>query len=183
MKSGARTANVADMANETVYTSSSETTSLFITEQLLQEISGNERNVVVIESPRVADLAAQFRHFALRSGTPIYLWSADHGIASLRELDFVVPGSQRLPDALRHVIATLHAGIYVFVGASKELKLGQLAVLRQIARPGNAVAGRKLVLLDVKVRLPENMENLVHRIVHDVSTRRPPRLRDGRWVC
>ena len=183
MKSSARTANVAAMANESVYTTSSETTSLFVTEQLLQEISEHERNVLVIESPRVADLTAQFRQYALRSGTPIYLWSANHGIASLRELDFIVPGSQRVLDALRHVIATLHAGIYVFVGASKELKLGQLALVRQIARPGNSVSGRKLVLLDVKVRLPENMENLVHRIVHDVSTRRPPRLRDGRWVC
>jgi len=32
------------------------------------------------------------------------------------------------------------------------------------------------------VRMPEGLDVFVHRIVHDIETKRPPRLRDGRWV-
>ena len=41
---------------------------------------------------------------------------------------------------------------------------------------------RKLVFIDSKVRMPDGLDAFVHRIVHDIETKRPPRLRDGRWV-
>jgi len=170
------------MANDFHPITSSESTSVFVTQQLIDDLSSNERNVIAIESPVVPDLIAQFRQFAMRSGLPIYLWTADAGIVSLREMDFVVPGSQRLVDALRHVASTLHLGIYLFVGANKDLRPPASGVVRQIARPGASVEGRKLVFLDKKVRLSEGLDSMVFRIVHDISLRRPPRLRDGRWV-
>lgn len=155
---------------------------MFVTQQLIDDISNHTRNVIAIESPKVSDLVAQFRQFAMRSGTPIYLWTSNGGIVSLREMDFVVPGSQRLHDALRHVASTLHLGIYLFVGAVKELRPPASVVVRQFARPGNAVAGRKIVFLDSKIFLPEGLDGNVHRIIHDASVRKPPRLRDARWV-
>lgn len=182
VKSLAQLAMVVSMANDSNPITSSESTSLFVTQQLMDDLSSSERNVIAIESPVVPDLIAQFRQFAMRSGLPIYLWAAETGIVSLREMDFVVPGSQRLVDALRHVASTLHLGIYLFVGASKDLRPPASGVVRQIARPGAAVEGRKLVFLDKKVRLSEGLDTMVYRIVHDISLRRPPRLRDGRWV-
>ncbi len=97
-------------------------------------------------------------------------------------MDFVVPGSQRLNDALRHVASTMHLGIYLFVGASRDLKPPATAVVRQFARPGNAIPGRKIVFLDAKVKLADGVDSYVHRIVHDIAAHKPPRLRDGRWV-
>ena len=182
MKSSRQVAKVGGMPIESNAITSSENTSLFVTQQLVDSLSNSERNIVAIESPRVSDLVAQFRQFAMRSGTPIYHWSAEEGIVSLREMDFVVPGSQRLNDALRHVASTMHLGIYLFVGASRDLKPPATAVVRQFARPGNAIPGRKIVFLYAKVKLADGVDSYVHRIVHDIAAHKPPRLRDGRWV-
>lgn len=182
VKSLLQAAMVGTMPIESNIITSSESTSVFVTPQLVESISNNERNIIAIESPRVADLLAQFRQYAMRSGTPIYQWTADEGIVSLREMDFIVPGSQRLNDALRHVASTMHLGIYLFVGATKELRPPATGVVRQFARPGTAVPGRKIVFLDTKVKLTDGIDAFVHRIVHDIAAHKPPRLRDGRWV-
>ncbi len=182
VKSSLQAAMVGTMASGSKHITSSENTSVFVTQQLVDSLSNSERNVVAIESPRIADVMAQFRQFAMRSGTPIYQWTADEGIVSLREMDFVVPGSQRLHDALRHVASTMHLGIYLFVGASKDLRPPATGVVRQFARPGSAIPGRKIVFLDTKVKLTEGVDAFVHRIVHDIEERKPPRLRDGRWI-
>lgn len=182
MKSSRQVAIVGAMATESNSTSSAENTSVFVTQQLIDTISNSDRNLIAIESPRVSDLMAQFRQYAMRSGTPIYQWTAEEGIVSLREMDFIVPGSQRLNDALRHVASTMHLGIYLFVGASRDIKPPATAVVRQFARPGSAVPGRKIVFLDAKVKLSDGIDSFVHRIVHDIALRKPPRLRDGRWV-
>lgn len=175
-------AMVSTMPIESNIITSSENTSVFVTPQLVESISNSERNIIAIESPRVADLLAQFRQFAMRSGTPIYQWTAEEGIVSLREMDFIVPGSQRLNDALRHVASTMHLGIYLFVGATKELRPPATGVVRQFARPGTSIPGRKIVFLDAKVKLTDGVDAFVHRIVHDIAARKPPRLRDGRWI-
>jgi len=182
VKSSLQAAMVSAMPTPSNIITSSESTSVFVTQQLVDSVSNSERNIVAIESPRVTDLMAQFRQYAMRSGTPIYQWTAEEGIVSLREMDFVVPGSQRLNDALRHVASTLHLGIYLFVDATRDLKPPASGVVRQFARPGNAIPGRKIVFLDSKVKLPDGVDAFVHRIVHDIETRKPPRLRDGRWV-
>jgi hypothetical protein len=182
VKSLLQAAIVGTMPIESNIITSSENTSVFVTPQLVESISNNERNIVAIESPRVGDVIAQFRQYAMRSGTPIYQWTAEDGIVSLREMDFVVPGSQRLNDALRHVASTMHLGIYLFVGATKELRPPATGVVRQFARPGTGVPGRKMVFLDAKVKLTDGVDALVHRIVHDIAARAPPRLRDGRWI-
>lgn len=182
VKSLLQAAMVGTMPTESNVITSSETTSLFVTPQLVEAISNSDRNIIAIESPRVSDLMAQFRQYAMRSGTPIYQWTAEEGIISLREMDFVVPGSQRLNDALRHVASTLHLGIYLFVNATRELRPPATGVVRQFARPGTSIAGRKIVFLDTKVKLTDGVDAFVHRIVHDIAAHKPPRLRDGRWV-
>ena len=182
VKSLPQAAMVRTMPVESNVITSTETTSVFVTPQLVESISASERNIVSIESPRVADLMTQFKQYAMRSGTPIYQWTAEDGIVSLREMDFVVPGSQRLHGALRHVASTMHLGIYLFVGATRELRPPATGVVRQFARPGNAIPGRKIVFLDTKVKLTDGVDAFVHRIVHDIAAHKPPRLRDGRWV-
>lgn len=165
-----------------------ETPDVFVTPRLFDRIVGSERNIIAIETPRADEVLAQFRQFALRSGNSIYAWSESDGLQSLREGEVTVPGSTRLPDALRYVGTSLHFGVYVFRGLTALLRFSPtrpqvLALLRQIARakPG-ATTVRKLVLLDEKVALAEGFEEITERFVDEPSERRRFRLRDGRWV-
>ncbi|HVF33847.1 MAG TPA: hypothetical protein VND91_00820 [Candidatus Saccharimonadia bacterium] len=166
----------------------SETADVFVTPKLFDRIVASERNIIAIETPRVDELLAQFRHFALRSGNSIYAWSEADGLQSLREGDVSVPGSARLQDALRYVGASLHFGVYVFRGVTAMLRFSPvraqvLALLRQIARskPGVATV-RKLVLIEDKVALSDGLDEITERFVDEPSERRRYRLRDGRWV-
>ena len=162
-------------------TTTSETTSIFVTQKLYDEISGSEKHLIVIETARVPDVVQQFRQFAMRSGGSLYLWTEDVGITNLREADLPVPGSQRLHDALRHVANSLHPGVYVFIGFGKQLRPPATSVVRQLARQTGPGA-KKVVFVDAKVRLPEGLDVFVNRIVHVAEDKKPPRLRDGRWV-
>ncbi|MCC6560464.1 MAG: hypothetical protein IT478_03825 [Xanthomonadales bacterium] len=168
------------MSAEARVSTTSEATSLFVTPKLYDDIAGCDKHLIVIESPRVDEIIAQFRQFAMRSGNSVYHWSEGTGVVSMRESELTVPGSQRFHEALRHIQNSLHVGVYLFTGFSKLLRPPVTGVLRQLARQqGHA---RKLVFIDVKVRMPEGLDAMVHRIVHDIDSRRPPRLRDGRWV-
>jgi len=166
----------------------SESGDVFVTPRLFDRIVESERNIIAIETPRVDEVLAQFRHFALRSGNSIYAWSEADGLQSLREGEVTVPGSARLPDALRYVGTSLHFGVYVFRGVTALLRFSPirtqvLALLRQIARgkPGTATV-RKLVLIEDKVTLAEGLEEITERFVDEPAARRRFRLRDGRWV-
>lgn len=168
--------------------SASDSGGVFVTPRLFDRIVESERNIIAIETPRVDELLAQFRHFALRSGNSIYAWSEADGLQSLREGDVSVPGAARLQDALRYVGASLHFGVYVFRGVTAMLRFSPvrmqvLALLRQIARskPGSATV-RKLVLIEDKVSLSDGLEEITERFVDEPSERRRFRLRDGRWV-
>lgn len=166
----------------------SESSAPFVTPRLFDRIVEGERSLVAIETPRADEVLAQFRQFALRSGNSIYAWSEADGLQSLREGDVTVPGSTRLPEALRYVNSSLHFGVYVFRGLSAMLRFSPmrtqvLALLRQIARqkPGAAVV-RKLVLIDEKVALSDGLDEMMERFVDEPASRRRIRLRDGRWV-
>lgn len=168
------------MSQDNRISTTSEATSLFVTPKLYEEIVESDKHLVVIETPRVDDIIAQFRQFAMRSGNSIYHWSEGIGVVSLRESDLTVPGSQRMHDALRHIQNSLHIGVYLFTGFSKLLRPPVTGVLRQLARQQGQA--RKLVFIDQKVRMPEGLDAFVLRLVHDMDSKRPPRLRDGRWI-
>ena len=89
---------------------------VFVTPQLFDEIVGDEKSLIAIDTPRVEDVLAQFKQFAVRSGNSIYAWTEGDGITSLRGGDVSVPGSARIADALRYVNASIHFGVYLFVG-------------------------------------------------------------------
>lgn len=168
------------MSADARVSTTSEATSLFVTPKLYDEITECDKHLIVIESPRVDDIIAQFRQFARRSGNSVYHWSEGAGVVSMRESELAVPGSQRFHEALRHIQNSLHVGVYLFTGFQKMLRPPVTSVLRQLAKQQGH--SRKLVFIDTKVRMPEGLDAMVHRIVHDIDSRRPPRLRDGRWI-
>lgn len=161
---------------------------IFVTPQLFDRIVSAERSLVAIDTPRGAEILAQFRQFALRSGNSIYAWSETEGITSLRDREVSVPGSARLPEALRFVQTSLHFGVYIFheLGAQLRFSAGRaqvLAMLRQIGRAKSTGANvRKVVLIDQNVSFSEGVDELMVRFVDEPGGPGRPRLRDGRWV-
>ena len=162
--------------------------SVFVTPKLFERIVGSERSIIAIDTPRADEVLGQFRQFAVRSGNSIYAWTETEGLQSLRDGEVSVPGSTRLPDALRYVGGSLHFGVFLFRGLTGLLRFSPtrtqaLALLRQIGRskPGAATV-RKLVLIDEKVALSDGLDEITERFVDDPAERRRIRLRDGRWV-
>lgn len=152
-----------------------------VTPRLFDAILAAPGNLVALETPDPDEAVTQFRQLSLRSGRSIYLWDPEHGIRSLREPDVCVAGTQRLVDALRYILQSMHFGIYLFCGFAEQFKPPGPALLRRIARlrGGNA---RKLVLLGGPFDLPEETEPLFDRLPDVWRARLRPRLRDGRWM-
>ena len=92
------------------------------------------QNLIAIETAHAADVVAQFRLLALRTGQSVYYWQEDAGITSLRERDVRVPGSKRVTEALRYILQSMQFGIYLFTDYEEHLRAPNIGLLRQIAR-------------------------------------------------
>ena len=154
---------------------------VFVTPKLFDRIVQSPQNLIAIETANSADVLAQFRLLALRTGQSVYVWQDDTGITSLRERDLRVPGSKRVTDALRYILQSMQFGVYLFTDYAEHLRAPNIGLLRQIARirSGN---GRKVIFIGEEVHLPEGLDALVERISHQPAGNARPRLRDGRWV-
>ena len=154
---------------------------VFVTPKLFERIVQSPQNLIAIETPNAADVLAQFRLLALRTGQSVYYWQTEAGITSLREREMRVPGSKRVTDALRYILQSMQFGVYLFTDYAEHLRAPNIGLLRQIARirSGN---GRKVVFVGEHVELPEGLDELVERIPHLQVGQSRPRLRDGRWV-
>ncbi|HET9484312.1 MAG TPA: hypothetical protein VFO79_10180 [Xanthomonadales bacterium] len=162
-----------------------ENASVFVTPQLYEQIVGSDRNLIAIETPRPDEVLAQFRHFAVRSGSSIYWWNETEGVTSLRDSNASIPGSARLADALRHIGSSIHYGVYLFPKLGAQLRFApnraqSLAALRQFAKARSGTNVRKLVMIDTQIT--EGLEELAMRIRDEPTTSKRLRLRDGRWV-
>ncbi len=154
---------------------------VFVTPKLFERIVQSPHNLIAIETSHSADVVAQFRLLALRTGQSVYYWQQDAGITSLRERDVRVPGSKRVTDALRYILQSMQFGVYLFTDYEEHLRAPNIGLLRQIARTksGN---GRKVLFVGERVHLPEGLDALTDRIEHMPETQGKPRMRDGRWV-
>ena len=154
---------------------------VFVTPKLFDRIVQSPQNLIAIETPDAADVLAQFRLLALRTGQSVYYWQADTGIASLRERDVRVPGSVRMTDALRYILQSMQFGVYLFSDFAEHMRPPNISLLRQISRLRSGT-DRKVVFIGEQIHLPEGLDELVERISHQSAASVHPRLRDGRWV-
>lgn len=152
-----------------------------VTHKLLDRIVQSPQHLIALDTANVAETLAQMRTLALRSGTSVYAWEPEGGIASLRESGLQVPGSKRFSDALRYVLQSMHFGIYLFVHFADYLKPADTVVLRRISRMQTANE-RKLVFLGGHVELPEELDGMFERLSAEGERQSGLRLRDGRWV-
>ena len=157
------------------------TVEVFVTPKLFDRIVQSPQNLIAIETAHAADVLAQFRLLAMRTGQSVYYWQVDAGITSLRERDVRVPGSKRVTEALRYILQSMQFGVYLFTDYDEHLRAPNIGLLRQIARARSS-NGRKVVFVGERVTMPEGLDALTDRIEHFPETAGKPRLRDGRWV-
>jgi len=152
---------------------------------LVERIVDSATPVIALETGRPGVLLEQLRQAALRHGRAIYLWSAADGIGSLREPGVFVPGTRHVIDALRHIEASAHFGIYVFSPLA-DLKLAPgspaLVVFRRFLQTRAAPAcPRRIVLMDRYVGVDPEIDAQMERLF-DRPGQGSLRLRQGRWV-
>lgn len=147
--------------------------------ELLERILAASSGVVALDAAGPA-VIEQFTQIARHSGQAIYLWQPDTGLATLRELDTCVPGSQRLGGALRCIQQSNHFGVYLFRLPELRLEARDAGLLRQLAHESTAQI-RRTVLLDAPAPLPVELDGWVERVAQAQAAPRP-RLRDGRWI-
>lgn len=154
-------------------------TSAALSGSQIDELLERPERILVLESPDIEATLGQFEAFARQTGKAVYLWRPEQGLNSLKVADMRVPGSDRLAEALRYVVNSLHYGIYGFVEFEATLKMDGIQLLRQIA---SAQSGydRKVILLTNSYKLPRGLEQLAAVIRH--TPQQKLRLRDGRWV-
>jgi hypothetical protein len=152
---------------------------------LPERIIDSPSMLVALETPRPEALLDQFRRAAVRDGRAIYHYVPGVGIGSLREPGVHVPSTRSPFDALRHIEASGHFGIYVFHPVSTlGLVAGSAALdrLRQMLSVSHAdAAPKRIVLMDRYVGIQAALEPQVTRIF-DQQGRTTLRLRNGRWV-
>ena len=83
---------------------------VFVTPKLFDRIVQSQQNLIAIETANTAEVLAQFRMLALRSGQSVYYWQEESGIASMRDREARVPGSKRSGDALRYILQSPQFG-------------------------------------------------------------------------
>jgi hypothetical protein len=138
--------------------------------------------LVALKANDAAWLVEQFRLVARRTGQAVYLWRHAEGLVSLRDAQMRVPGCQRLGDALRYILQSLHFGVYLLDMPPGAPSATDGALLRQLSRAQTGHV-RRVVLLGASPSLLATFENDVVRVDADWQARSAaPRLRDGRWV-
>ena len=158
-----------------------KTSDLPITQKLLDRIVQSPQQVIALETANGAEIVAHMRTLAMRGGTSVYAWTAENGIASLRESGLNVAGSRRLGDALRYVLQSMHFGVYLFVDSAPLLRPVDTLLLRRISRL-QALNERKLVFIGQRVELPEELDGMFERLSIETENQLHLRLRDGHWV-
>lgn len=137
--------------------------------------------LVVLDHVDSNALIEQFRALARLNGQSVYLWRPESGMENLREAHAVIPGSQRIGNALRYIQQSIHFGIYLLSTFPMPLPPTDGALLRQLAR---APAGhvRRVVLLDAPSALTSSIDDVAVRLGGAMDMVQRPRLRDGRWL-
>lgn len=150
-------------------------------QKLVADLLAQDGRVIALTTPSSEAVVREFGRVARVSGQSIYRWIDDVGLRSMREGSFTVPGSKRLPDALRYIAQSMQFGVYLFVDIDRHLRHLNVALLRQIARARGGQE-RKVVMLGEQLLLPAVLGDAVVQIAHRAESRTRPRLRDGRWV-
>ncbi len=147
----------------------------------LEKLLEREDRIIALHTTDPDAAIVEFRLICRRTGRAMYHWSDVDGVVSMKAADIAVPGCQKLADALRYVVQSMHYGVYVFTQFERQLRPAAIARLKEILRMHDH---RTVILVSAHLDLPPRLnEQICHVRFADASDEPPrPRLRDGRWV-
>lgn len=148
---------------------------------MFESLLSTDKNLIIMSTPDPALALVQLRQLAMRGGQAVYVWQPESGIAPLRDASARVAGTERLSDALRHIQRSRHFGIYILLGAERELRREDVGLLQSISESDSA-APRKLAFLGASFIMPAELIESVHYIRCNGTTNANLRLRDGKWL-
>jgi hypothetical protein len=147
-------------------------------------------NQLLLESPSVLvalytkntpEILKALETYTRRNAQSIYSWTMDRGFVGLREDSFVVPATRRIPDAIRHVQASVHFGTYLISASAVQFTPPLIAQLRQMARAQDGIT-KRLVFISEDGNLPASLTEYCAHIQLQPRSAARLRLRDGRWI-
>ncbi len=154
---------------------------VLVTPKMFESLLSADKNLIVMSTPEPVVALAQLRQLAMRGGQAVYVWEPELGIAPMRDASARVTSTERLGDALRYIQRSRHFGIYVLVGAERELRAEHTGLLQSISE-GDSPAARKLAFLGSSFNLPADLIESVDYIRCNGATTARLRLRDGKWL-
>lgn len=156
-------------------------TAVLVTPKMFESLLTADKNLIIMSTPDPTLALSQLRQLAMRGGQAVYVWEPEIGIAPMRDTSARVGSTERLGDALRHVLRSRHFGIYIMVGAERELRPEHSGLLKSIS-DSVSPAARKLAFLGSSFNMPADLVQSVEYIRCNGATTARLRLRDGKWL-
>lgn len=147
---------------------------------MFESLLSADRNLIVMSTPEPLVALSQLCQLAMRGGQAVYSWEPGLGIAPMRDLRARIASTERLGDALRYIQRSRHFGIYVLVGAERELLAEHTGLLQAISEDGSP-ATRKLAFLCSSFNMPADLVDSVEYLRCNGASTARLRLRDGKW--
>lgn len=153
---------------------------VLVTTKMFESLLSADRNLIVMSTPEPLVALSQLCQLAMRGGQAVYSWEPGLGIAPMRDLRARIASTERLGDALRYIQHSRHFGIYVLVGAERELLAEHTGLLQAISEDGSP-ATRKLAFLCSSFNMPADLVDSVEYLRCNGASTARLRLRDGKW--
>ena len=123
--------------------------------------------LIAIETTTPERVMEMFRSFSQRTGKAVYHWTAEEGMFRLGGFEhIIIPHTRHPADVLDYIASNNLYGVYLLrrVMAALEDKCC-IAGLRRIAALQDGTS-RLVVLLDEKITLPPELQNLSAHVKH-----------------
>lgn len=135
--------------------------------QPIEQLVQADFRLIAIETTTPERVMEMFRSFSQRTGKAVYHWTAEEGMFRLGGFEhIIIPHTQRPVDVLDYIASNNLYGVYLLRGVNTVLDDKRtIAGLRRIAELQDGTP-RLIVLLDEKIQMPEELQDLSARVKH-----------------
>ncbi len=152
-----------------------------VTPKLLDRIVEARSPLLSLQTDEPAESIEEFRGLTLRSGQAVYAWNGAEGITSLGASRARLPGTNRLVDALRYIVHSVHFAIYLLHDFEQQIDPPAIVLLKRLCAVEQATQPR-LVFLSADFEFPEDIAESIVPLQPGGPGMARPQLRDGHWV-
>ncbi len=135
--------------------------------QPIEQLGQADFRLIAIETTTPERVMEMFRSFSRRTGKAVYHWTAEEGMFRIGGFEhIIIPHTRRPTDVLDYIASNSLYGVYLLRGVMSALEDKRcIAGLRRIAELRDGTP-RLMVLLDEKITLPPELQNLSAHVKH-----------------